>query len=127
MSEKNFSKLKALVVDDDSVVQLILKKELDALGIQSITVSNGVEALEALQKVKFDFVMMDISMPEQDGLDTVRWIRDLNDSTKDLPIFAVTSYDSKAHTQELLQAGFNGHFPKPINFPKFVEMLKTYF
>ena len=127
MSQKNFSNLKALVVDDDRVVQLIIKKELDVYGIQSIAVSNGVEALETLKKVTFDFVMMDISMPEQDGLDTVRWIRDLNDDTKNLPIFAVTSYDSRAHTQELLEAGFNAHFPKPLDFNKFIQLLGNYF
>ena len=127
MSQKNFSNLKALVVDDDRVVQLIIKKELDVYGIQSVAVSNGVEALETLKKVKFDFVMMDISMPEQDGLDTVRWIRDLSDDTKDLPIFAVTSYDSRAHTQELLEAGFNAHFAKPLDFTKFIQLLGNYF
>ena len=127
MSQKNFKDLMALVVDDDSIVQLILKKELDTYGIQSVAVSNGVEALETLKKIKFDFVMMDISMPEQDGLDTIRWIRDLDDHTRDLPIFAVTSFDTKAHTEELLEAGFTGHFPKPIDFPKFIETLKNYF
>lgn len=127
MSERKVSSLRALVVDDDSIIQLILKKELDAIGIQSVAAINGREALEVLKKIKVDFVMMDISMPEQDGLDTVRWIRDLSDSTRDLPIFAVTSYDTKAHTQELLEAGFNEHFTKPLDFKKFEETLTKYF
>ncbi len=127
MSKKDFSRLKALVVDDDRVLQLIMKKELDAAGIQSVAASNGTEALHALKQVKFDFVLMDISMPEQDGLDTVRWIRDLNDVYKDIPVFAVTSFGTKAHTEEIMQTGFNEHFVKPLDFQKLFDCLGKYF
>lgn len=126
MSRKDFSNLRALVVDDDQVVQLILKKELAVYGIQSVAVGNGTEALRTLKQVDFDFIMMDISMPEQDGLDTVRWIRDLPREVKQVPIFAVTSFDTEAHTQELMEAGFNEHFVKPIDFKKFIATLEKY-
>lgn len=126
MSIKKFSDLRALVVDDDQVVQLILKKELAVYGIQSIAVGNGIEALRTLKQVNFDFIMMDISMPEQDGLDTVRWIRDLAEDVKKIPIFAVTSFDTEAHTRELMEAGFNEHFVKPIDFKRFMATLEKY-
>jgi CheY-like chemotaxis protein len=67
-------------------------------------------------------------MPDQDGIDVVRWIRDLNDHQyKDLPIFALTSFSSKEHKQEVLSAGFNEHLVKPLQEDTLSQLLKKYF
>nr|HPM30908.1 response regulator [Chryseolinea sp.] len=68
--------LKALVVDDDQLVQFLNKKVLNSLGIDVDIANNGFEALIRLKHATYDFMLMDINMPEQDGLDTARWIRD---------------------------------------------------
>jgi CheY-like chemotaxis protein len=121
-------KLKALIVDDDPVLRMILNKELSSVGITSEAASNGVEALELMKTFSPDFILMDISMPEQDGLDTTRWIRDLPSlKDKNVPIFAVTSFGQPEHTQELLASGFNEHLIKPFNLERLVEILKKYF
>jgi CheY-like chemotaxis protein len=121
-------KLKALIVDDDPVLRMILNKELLSVGITSEAASNGVEAIELLNTYSPDFILMDISMPEQDGLDTTRWIRDLPSlKKKDTPIFAVTSFGQPEHTKELLEAGFNEHLIKPFNLARLLEILKKYF
>lgn len=124
----DYTKLNALVVDDDPVLQLVIKKELQSVGITSTTASNGTEAIESLNNSKFDFILMDISMPGQDGLDAARWIRDMIDkATNGIPIFAVTSFSSKEHTAEILQAGFNEHFTKPFDLTKLLLSLDKYF
>jgi CheY-like chemotaxis protein len=124
----NFNHLNALVVDDDEAVRVIVNNRLKHLGIKSTCVTTGSEAIQKLSQEKFDFVIMDISMPEQDGLDAVRWIRDLDDKTKkDLPIFALTSYSTSDHTQEILTAGFNEHLVKPLQVDQLVTILKKYF
>jgi CheY-like chemotaxis protein len=127
MENSKATKLRALVVDDDATLQRIVTQILHSLSIGYQTAFNGREALEELKKGKYDLILMDVKMPEQDGLDTVRWIRDLNDSTRTLPIFAVTSYDKPEHVKELKEAGYNEHFAKPLDREKLRSALNKYF
>ena len=123
-----FDQLTALIVDDDDAVHLIVERNLRSIGIKSIAVSTGTEAIKKLADQDFDFIIMDISMPEQDGLDAARFIRDLNDrKRKDLPIFALTSFSSEEHTKEILEAGFNAHLVKPLQLDNLTSLLEKYF
>ena len=125
---KDYSKLTALIVDDDPVLRMVMTKELESAGIKSMAASNGTDAILSLKNAKFDFILMDISMPEQDGLDATRWIRDMEDTeNKGIPIFAVTSFGSEEHTAEILDAGFNEHFVKPFDLQKLLVTLDKYF
>ena len=125
---KDYSKLTALIVDDDPVLRLVMTKELGTVGIKSLAVSNGTEAILSLKKSKFDFILMDISMPGQDGLDATRWIREMSETANNgIPIFAVTGYSSAEHTKEILDAGFNEHFIKPFDLTKTLKSLDKYF
>ena len=72
---KNVKGLRALVVEDDRMIQTIIKANLASVGISSIVAGNGIEAIKAIKDDSFDFVLMDIRMPDQDGLDATRWIR----------------------------------------------------
>ena len=123
----DYSKLNALIVDDDPVIQVVMTKELGTIGIKSVAASNGTQAIQRLKNAKFDFILMDISMPEQDGLDATRWIRDMQDASNSIPIFALTSYSSEEHTVEILEAGFNEHFTKPFDLAKLLPILDKYF
>jgi CheY-like chemotaxis protein len=116
-----FDKLTALVVDDDPILRKMVGKELESIGVKFKAVSNGNEAIEALKEKRFDFVLMDIQMPVQDGLDAVRWIRDINNKYhQNLPIIAVTSFEKKEHTVGILEAGMNDHIVKPFTLEKFM-------
>jgi CheY-like chemotaxis protein len=125
---KDYSSLKALVVDDDPILHIVMQKELESVGIQSVIASNGIEAIQALKDTRFNFILMDISMPGQDGLDATRWIRDMQETLNTgIPIFAVTSFGSEEHTKEILEAGFNEHFVKPFDLTKILQTLDRYF
>jgi CheY-like chemotaxis protein len=125
---KDYSKLNALIVDDDPVLRMIMTKELQSVGLRSMVASNGTEAIQSLKDNKFDFILMDISMPGQDGLDATRWIREMEDTSNNgIPIFAVTSFGSQEHTAEILDAGFNEHFVKPFDLNKLLQCLDRYF
>ena len=125
---KKYSFLKILIVDDDETNQLIVQKKLDSIGIRHETVNNGVEAIKALKTHDFDFVLMDINMPGTDGLDAARWIRDENDEySRSVPIFALTSYETKAHTVEIKDAGMNEHLPKPLDLAALEKLIEKYF
>jgi CheY-like chemotaxis protein len=121
--------LRALVVEDDRMVQTIIKANLESVGILPVVAGNGIEAIEAIKKNEFDFVLMDIRMPDQDGLDATRWIRDIefSDTIRHVPIFALTSYSSDAHTQEILDAGMNEHLVKPFRLENLLPLLDKYF
>jgi CheY-like chemotaxis protein len=116
-----------LIVEDDLVMQMVVQKKLDSEGFRHTTVSNGVEAVKALKDGGFTCVLMDISMPEQDGLDAIRWIRDQDDDySKQVPVFALTTYSTPEHTAEILEAGMNGHLVKPFDLIKFKELLAKF-
>jgi len=118
--------LNVLIVDDDPVMQLVVQKKLDTVPIRHQTVGNGLEALEALKTKQFDFVLMDINMPQQDGLDAIRWLRDSDeDYFKNIPVFALTTYSTGDHTMEIMEAGMNGHLVKPFDLNKLFELLKS--
>jgi two-component system, sensor histidine kinase and response regulator len=66
---KNLRGLRALVVEDDRFIQSVIKANLESIGIPSVIAGNGIEAIEAIKTDSFDFVLMDIRMPEEDGID----------------------------------------------------------
>ena len=121
--------LRALVVEDDRVIQTIIKANLSYVGIPAIVASNGIEAIESLKQNSFDFILMDIRMPDQDGLDATRWIREieLTGEKRSIPIFALTSYNSSQHTEEIRNAGMDEHLVKPFQLNSFLSILKKYF
>jgi two-component system, sensor histidine kinase len=126
---ENVKTLRALIVDDDRMIQTIIKANLESVGIIPVVAGNGVEAIEAIKTNEFDFILMDIRMPHQDGLDATRWIRDIEftDTIRHVPIFALTTYSSDAHTQEILDAGMNEHLVKPFRMENLLPLLNKYF
>ena len=126
---KAISGLKALVVEDDLTIQAVIKANLESIGIPTVIAGNGLEAIEAIKSDVFDFVLMDIRMPEQDGLDATRWIRDVevDKTVRHVPIFALTTYNSVEHTKEILDAGMDEHMIKPFRLDVFLKILDKYF
>jgi CheY-like chemotaxis protein len=120
--------LRALIVEDDPILQLLHQKALKSLSIDSKVAGSGVAAIEALKDSTFDFILMDINMPEQDGLDAARWIREeQNLNNRDILIIALTSFSSREHTKEIIHAGMNEHLTKPLNNEELQKLLDKYF
>jgi len=120
--------LRALIVEDDPILQLLHQRALKSLSIDSKVAGSGVAAIEALKDSTFDFILMDINMPEQDGLDAARWIREeQNLNNRDILIFALTSFSSREHTKEIIHAGMNEHLTKPLNNEELQKLLNKYF
>jgi CheY-like chemotaxis protein len=120
--------LTALIVEDDPILQVLHQKALKSLSIESKIAGTGVEAIQALKDYAFDFILMDINMPDQDGLEAARWIRDeQNLKNRDVLIFALTSFSSREHTREILHAGMNEHLTKPLDSDQLKQLLNKYF
>ncbi len=105
--------LRILVADDSEVNQTLTTRMLNRLGHEAVVVTDGRQALEALEASSYDVVLMDVMMPEMDGLEATRRIR--AGATGDQPfIVAMTAHARPEDHQRCLDAGMDGYFVKPF-------------
>ena len=103
-----------LLVEDNEINQLVAKEILELAGLVISIAGNGKEALAMLDKEKYDLVLMDIQMPEMDGLTATRKIRE-QPRFAGLPILAMTAHAMSDDRDRSLAAGMNDHVTKPID------------
>ncbi len=108
------ARLRILVAEDNQINQRVIRALLERSGHVCQTVSNGLEALRAVQDAPFDIVLMDVQMPEMDGVEATLAIRALGGSFADLPIVAVTANVLPGDAAKYLGVGMNGVLAKPI-------------
>jgi CheY-like chemotaxis protein len=107
--------LRVLVVEDNSVNQLLLVRLLEKRGHDVQVVVNGLEALQALKKETFDLVLMDVQMPEMGGMEATVAIRQNEKSSRlHTPIIALTASTTKGDRDKCLASGMDGYLTKPI-------------
>ncbi len=107
--------LKILLAEDNPINARLALAVLEAAGHQVQAVGNGKRAIEVCQNNSFDLVLMDVQMPEMDGLTATRFLREQeNNSGNHLPIIAMTALAMKGDREECLAAGMDGYVAKPI-------------
>jgi CheY-like chemotaxis protein len=139
--------LSVLVAEDNAVNQLLATRLLEKRGHRVVMTASGREALEALVKDRFDLVLMDVQMPEMDGLQATVALREKEKEKGDgfhQPVIALTAHAMKGDQERCLTAGMDGYLTKPIapqeldaildiyvarrisatNTPEFVELRK---
>ena len=104
-----------LVVDDVAVNREILKRRLIRRGFAITEASGGREALEIIDRGTVDLVLLDIMMPDVDGLDVVRTVRKTR-STEELPIIMVSAKSFSEDVTQCLELGANDYVTKPVDF-----------
>ena len=112
-----------LVVDDNEFNLKAARELLKLLEIDARTASSGKESIDMIKENEFDIVFMDHMMPEMDGIETLRGIRKLGNSYKDLPVIALTANVVHGAKEMFLANGFNGFISKPIEMQKLVRLL----
>jgi CheY-like chemotaxis protein/HPt (histidine-containing phosphotransfer) domain-containing protein len=112
---KGGRRLRVLVAEDNVVNQQVAVGMLERAGHEAVVAANGREALALLEKEKFDLVLMDVQMPELDGLETTAAIRE-SEKTRGthLPIVAVTAHAMKGDAERCLAAGMDAYVAKPL-------------
>lgn len=118
---------KILVAEDSSVIQNLTKRILTIQNYEISSVKNGVQVMKELEKERFDLVLMDIHMPEMDGMTCSKEIRAQDPGgNKEIPIIAITGNAKNYSIEDFKQAGINDFLPKPLNYDNMVEMVKSY-
>jgi len=107
--------LRVLVVDDEADARDLLQEVLEMCGSEVVTTSTAAEALETLRNGKFDVLVSDIGMPNEDGYTLIEKVRLLSDAEGGrTPAIALTAYARVEDRIRALKAGFQAHLPKPV-------------
>ena len=108
-------KKRILLVDDEPDFVELIKKRLEANDYEVVSAYNGKEALDILKNEKFDALLLDILMPQMDGLTALRRIRKRD---KNLPVFMLTAHSDKEQFKQANQSGASGFIVKTADLQK---------
>jgi signal transduction histidine kinase/CheY-like chemotaxis protein len=119
-------RIQILVVDDNTVNREVATRMLDRVGLKCKMADSGASALELLNDEPFDLILMDLQMPEMDGYQTTRRIRELGPEGAIIPIIAVTADAFERDRQRCFEAGMNDFLSKPLRKATLFEALKRH-
>ena len=121
------NKLKILLAEDDEFNSKTMIYFLKRKGHDVTHVYNGYEVLDALENYTYDIILMDIQMPEMDGTEATKQIRNSNTGKFDpkIPIIALTAYAMKGDKERFLSAGMNGYITKPVKIDNLLEKMES--
>ena len=120
---------RVLLAEDNRMNQIVAVEELKGLGLSVEVTENGRDAVKLWQEKDFDIILMDIHMPQVDGLEATLWIRRLekeHDHNSPIPIIALTASAMVSDYHRCLKAGMDGHIVKPFETSTLAEILSKH-
>ncbi|MGK0638603.1 response regulator [Schleiferia thermophila] len=120
---KNFKNLKIIVAEDNPVNQILIKHILNKWGCEYVVCSNGHEVIKWLDKDQFSLILMDLLMPELDGIETLKIIRSSKRKYSDIPVIALTADAFAKSNPEYCNAGFQDFVTKPFKIEDLEEVV----
>jgi signal transduction histidine kinase/HAMP domain-containing protein/ActR/RegA family two-component response regulator len=115
--------LRILLAEDNVVNQKLATRLLSRMGYEADIAANGIEAIEAIERQPYDLVLMDVQMPEMDGLDATRKIVERTPVERRPWIVAMTANAMDGDRERCLEAGMNGYISKPIRVDELVDAI----
>lgn len=116
-------RLRILLAEDNHINRKMIKELLSREGHQVDLANNGIQAVEIWQQAEYDLVLMDVQMPEMDGLEAAQRIRSLENGDRHTPIIALTAHAMPGDRHRCLQAGMDDYMSKPIDPRKVLETI----
>ncbi len=116
---------KVLVIEDNEINRYLMRTILQKLGHQVIEAQDGFTGVELAIAERPDLILMDIQLPGLDGYEATKKLRAL-ETTKKIPIIAITSYAMVGDREKILAAGCTAYIEKPIDPESFIKELKKY-
>jgi two-component system, cell cycle response regulator DivK len=114
-----------LVVEDNEMNMKLLRDVLFATGYRTLEATTGAEAVELASANVPDLVLMDIQLPDFDGVQALHRLR-ANERTAAIPVLAVTAQAMQGDRHEFLEAGFDGYVSKPVNVRELIGTVRQY-
>lgn len=125
MTEEQAQNTTILVVDDVTDNLILISLALQNQGYRVLTAQSGEEAIRIAQLARPHLILMDIAMPDVDGLAVTRRIRK-DPQLRHLPVIALTAFETLGFRQAAYEAGFDGYLTKPIDFEKLNNLLNLF-
>lgn len=119
------SKPLVLLIDDEIAYAKVIGEALKKHGFEVVIAGNAGEALELFQQVKPNLILLDVMMPEIDGLTLLKWLREHSEQD-DLPIHIVSAKAQDADREAALKAGANGFIAKPFSLDELLQEVGNY-
>ena len=123
LSEEKRNAARILLAEDNPINQKLAVVMLQKAGYSIDVVNNGYEAVEAVQANTYHIVLMDVQMPEFDGLEATRTIRKREGQEQHIPIIAMTAHAMKGDRERCLEAGMDDYLTKPLKFDDVLETI----
>ncbi len=116
---------KVLLVEDEPTNMRLFLEILNNQGFTVHTAINGIDAVRKAKNELYTLILMDIALPDMDGIEASRIIRS-DPRYKYVPIIALTAYAMKGDRERILEAGLDDYIPKPISVPDFMKKMEKY-
>ncbi|PXX95224.1 response regulator [Marinifilum breve] len=117
---KNYS---ILLVEDNKLNQTVVKFTLKRYGYLIDIANNGLEAVDMFKEGNYDFILMDVMMPEMDGLEATKIIREIENGQEHIPIIALTADIMVANEEKCIENGMDAHLSKPFDVDHLFKVL----
>jgi len=126
--DKSGNQFTILIAEDERINRLALKRILEKLGYRIIEAENGIEVLKILETENPDCILMDIQMPEMDGIETTKQLRNKEKygSKSGIPIIALTAYTLPEDREKIKEAGLDDFISKPVNMDYLVKSITRF-
>jgi len=118
-------KVEVLLVEDNKINQMVVSRMMKNAGYNCTIAENGVKALETVENRLFDVILMDCLMPEMDGFECTRRLRQ-DPRFEAVPIIALTACTADSDLQECIRSGMSEVLNKPVNWPKLQAAIQKY-